>query len=117
MPASPSRSNSSRKTADPARTGVFGVRLREARERIGISQEALAVQAGIDEFSASARISQYETGKHVPRYEIACRLAAALDVSVAYLYAGDDATAALLLRWHAAPESARRSALSALPDV
>lgn len=90
------------------------MRLRQAREKAGISQEALAVQAGIDEFSASARISQYETGKHAPRYEIACRLAAALDVPAAYLYAGDDATASLLLLWHRASESARRSALTAL---
>jgi transcriptional regulator with XRE-family HTH domain len=105
--ASPSQSASS--TGD-----VFGLRLRQARNLVGISQEALAVRAGIDEFSASARISQYETGKHVPRYEIACRLAAALDVPAAYLYAGDDATANLLMLWHRAPESARRAALAAL---
>lgn len=93
---------------------MFGVRLRQARERMGISQEALATSAGIDEFSASARISQYETGKHVPRYEIACRLADVLTVSVAFLYAKDDATAEMLLLWEDAPTAARQRAISAL---
>lgn len=93
---------------------VFGVRLRQARERKAITQEALATLAGIDEFTASARISQYETGKHVPRYEIACRLADALDVPVAFLYAHDEATAQLLMRWQGASVSSRRQALAAL---
>lgn len=93
---------------------MFGVRLRQARERLEITQEALATRAGIDEFSASARISQYETGKHVPRYEIACRLADVLDVPVAFLYSRDDTTAQMLLHWWAAPEAARQQALAAL---
>ena len=79
-----------------------------------MSQEALATAAGIDEFSASARISQYETGKHLPRYEIACRLAGVLKVSVAFLYANDDSTAEMLLLWEAATSSARQRAVKAL---
>ena len=47
----------------------------------------------------SARISQYENGRHLPRYQIAVRLAHALDVPVAYLYTPDDVTAELLLLW------------------
>ena len=93
---------------------LFGVRLRQARERMGISQEALATSAGIDEFSASARISQYETGKHVPRYEIACKLAEVLKVSVAFLYASDEATAKMLILWNDAPPTARQKAVKAL---
>lgn len=93
---------------------MFGTRLRQARERLGISQEALATSAGIDEFSASARISQYETGKHSPRYEIACRLADVLKVSVAFLYARDDSTAELLLRWQDAPLTTRHQAMAIL---
>lgn len=90
---------------------VFGVRLRQARELSEITQEQLATRAGIDEFSASARISQYETGKHVPRYEIACRLADALEIPVAFLYARDDATAEMLLHWQAASAPSRHEAL------
>jgi transcriptional regulator with XRE-family HTH domain len=93
---------------------VFGVRLRQARERLAITQEELAARAGIDEFSASARISQYETGKHVPRYEIACRLAEVLDVPVAFLYARDEATAQLLLHWQAASVALRQQVLANL---
>jgi len=93
---------------------VFGTRLRQARERLGISQETLATTAGIDEFSASARISQYETGKHAPRYEIACKLAEVLGVPVAFLYAGDEATAQLLLLWKAAPAATRQKAIATL---
>jgi transcriptional regulator with XRE-family HTH domain len=81
---------------------------------MGISQEALATRAGIDEFSASARISQYETGKHAPRYEIACKLAEVLKISVAFLYAKDDATAQMLLLWHDAPSAVRQKAVKAL---
>lgn len=93
---------------------MFGCRLRQARERLGLTQEGLAVHAGIDEFTASARISQYETGKHHPRYEIACKLAEALHVPVAFLYARDEPTAQLLLRWQEATPMARRMALAAL---
>ena len=93
---------------------VFGTRLRQARERLGVSQEALAALAGIDEFSASARISQYETSKHTPRYEIACNLADALSVPVAFLYAREDSTAQLLLMWQSASSASRQRALAAL---
>lgn len=106
---------SSKTTAtQPPPSAVFGLRLRQAREHAGISQEALATRAGIDEFSASARISQYETGKHAPKYEIACKLAEVLAVPVAFLYAQDEAAAQLLLLWHAAPPDARQRAIEFL---
>jgi transcriptional regulator with XRE-family HTH domain len=77
------------------RKSPVGNRLREARLAQGISQKALGILAGIDEFSASARINQYERGKHVPDYSIAKRLARALDVPVTFLYADDDELAEL----------------------
>jgi transcriptional regulator with XRE-family HTH domain len=93
---------------------VFGVRLRQARERAGMSQESVATSAGIDEFSASARLSQYETGKHVPRYAIACKLAEVLRVPVSFLYAQEDSVAELLLLWQDAGHGARLKAMAAL---
>lgn len=39
-------------------------RLKEARQRAGLTQERLGVLAGIDEMSASARMNQYERGKY-----------------------------------------------------
>jgi transcriptional regulator with XRE-family HTH domain len=64
----------------------FAWRLKEARQRAGISQKKLGVLAGIDEFSASARINQYERGKHTPEFTTAERLARVLEVPTSYLY-------------------------------
>ena len=38
---------------------TFSIRLKVARKTAGLTQEALGIAAGIDEFSASARIKQY----------------------------------------------------------
>jgi transcriptional regulator with XRE-family HTH domain len=75
---------------------TFAQRLREAREAIGISQKQLGIQAGIDQFVASARINQYERGKHVPDLHTASRLAAELRVPVSFLYEPNDDLAELL---------------------
>jgi transcriptional regulator with XRE-family HTH domain len=78
---------------------LFGVRLKEARLRAGYTQMQLGVAAGIDEGSASARINQYERGKHWPDFGTAERLAAVLDVPAAFFYAREDALAAWILRF------------------
>ena len=78
---------------------VFGRRLREARERIGLPQDRLGVTVGLDEGSASARISRYETGIHEPPFETAERLAKILKVPTAFLYCSDDDLAQLILFW------------------
>lgn len=75
---------------------IIATRLREARERKGFSQKALGIAAGIDEFSASPRINQYERGKHVPDLLTLEKLASVLAVPVAYFLA-DDADLAELL--------------------
>ena len=96
---------------------VFAVRLREARQRAEITQEDLAAAAGIDGFSASARISQYENGKHVPQDAIARNLAKALGIPVAYLYAADDRTAELLLLWGRLSVAQKSSLLEQMKQV
>lgn len=78
---------------------VLGVRLKAARERRGLSQTQLGRMSGIDEASASARITQYEGGKHWPDYATAQRLAAALGVPTALLYCDDDELATVILDW------------------
>lgn len=75
------------------------------------------MKAGIDEMSASVRISQYENGRHLPRYQIAVRLAFGLGVPVAYLYTPDDATAEMLLWWHGIPQAQRAAVLARLPAL
>ena len=87
---------------------VVGNRLREARERLGISQKKLGIKAGIDPSVASPRINQYETGKHVPDIQTAQRLAEVLRVPAPYLYAEDDQLAAWILAYTRATPAARR---------
>lgn len=75
---------------------TFAKRLKEAREAIGVSQKQLGILAGVDEFVASARINQYERGKHLPDLSMAERLAGVLKVPVSFLYEPNDDLAALL---------------------
>ena len=74
-------------------------RLKEARKNSGLSQKELGIRAGIDEFSASPRINQYETGKHVPNYSTLVQLAAVLKVPTPYFYCEDDRLARLILAY------------------
>lgn len=82
---------------------VLSKRLKAARLAAGLSQERLGVLAGIDEMSASARMNQYERGKHAPDHSMVNRLAVVLHVPVAYFYAFTDDEAALLLAFHRLP--------------
>ena len=66
------------------------MRLRQARERLGLPQDKLGVLIGLDEGCSSARISRYETGIHEPAFDIARKLAQVLGVSVTYFYCEDD---------------------------
>lgn len=76
---------------------VFCKRLREAREAAGLSQKSLGIAAGIDRFVASTRVNRYEKGAHEPDLGTAARMAAVLEVPLAYLYAEDERQARLLL--------------------
>ncbi|MGC6389575.1 helix-turn-helix domain-containing protein [Ewingella sp. S1.OA.A_B6] len=75
-------------------------RLKEARLRAGFSQYKLGVLAGIDEASSSARMNQYEKGKHQPDQDTAIRIAQVLDLPLAYFYAEDDELAAVIMSFH-----------------
>lgn len=87
----------------------FAARLREARlrkaatlkgeGRVGYSQERLGIDAGIEEASASARMNQYEQGKHLPDLGLASRLAGLLDVPLAYLFCEEEDLAEVILAY------------------
>jgi transcriptional regulator with XRE-family HTH domain len=79
---------------------IFATRLKEARKRAGLSQERLGVLAGIDEMSASARMNQYERGKHEPHSSLVERLAKVLDVPESFFYEADGNVARLLIFLH-----------------
>ena len=78
---------------------LFGRRLREVRLRANIPQDQLGVAIGLDEGTASARISRYETGTHAPPYDIAARLAEILKIPTVYLYCDDDELARVIEGW------------------
>lgn len=65
-------------------------RLKEARLTKGLSQKNLGILAGIDEFSASSRMNQYERGKHVPDFRTLKSLAGILEVPTAYFYCEEE---------------------------
>ncbi len=78
---------------------VFAHRLKEARLAFGVSQAKLGVLSGMDEFTASARINQYEKGKHYPDYKTAERLAQVLGVPTPFLFTRDDEMAQWILKF------------------
>lgn len=81
-------------------SNIFSIRLRLARKAKNLSQERLGILAGIDESSASARMNQYETGKHVPDFLMATKIADILDVPVSYFYTDNDLIAEMILKIH-----------------
>lgn len=83
----------------PKDRSLIAERLKTARKRLKISQMELGVRAGIDEFSASARINQYERGKHSPDLNTARTLAKVLGIPTAYLYCEDESLAELIARY------------------
>ena len=74
---------------------VLAHRLKQARLRVGLSQEKLGKLAGIDPMSASARMNQYERGKHSPDYQLMCRVAEILKMPVSWFYTVDEEEARL----------------------
>jgi len=79
-----------------APSSVFSKRLRQAREDAGLSQKELGILAGLDTFVASTRVNRYEQGVHAADLATAKRLAKALGVPLAYLYADNDRLARMI---------------------
>ena len=86
---------------------VIAHRLREARVLAGISQKKLGILAEIDEFSASARINQYDRGKHSPEFSTVERLAKILGVPTPFFYCRDDDLAEWVLAYSRLSKRAR----------
>lgn len=96
---------------------LFAIRLKAAREKTGISQMELGVKAGIDEYSASARINQYERGKHTPDYSTAKSLARVLNVSAAYFYAEDEKLAELIIMFANSDSPTQKTVLATVKTL
>ncbi|MRI34286.1 XRE family transcriptional regulator [Endozoicomonas sp. OPT23] len=92
-------------------------RLKTARKAKGISQKNLGILAGIDEFSASARMNHYEKGKHFPDFDTLERIAKILDVPVPYFYCKDDQLAELLVQYGRMPSEKKKKLLTFLAEL
>ncbi len=91
-------------------------RLKELREKAGLSQKKLGILSGIDEFSASPRVNQYEKGKHVPDFLTLQRFAKVLKTPVCYFYAENDDMAQMIRLFGALSNAARSKALKKLTE-
>jgi transcriptional regulator with XRE-family HTH domain len=100
-----------------ARVSIVAERLKEARLHVGISQKQLGIQAGIDDFSASARINQYERGKHMPDLQTLTRLAAVMGVPVPYFYCQDAELAAVIVKFSALGKAQRKRLLGLIGEL
>jgi transcriptional regulator with XRE-family HTH domain len=78
------------------RPSIVIKRLKEARERAGLSQRQLGFKAGM---GVSPSMNQYENDVHGPNLRTVTTIAKALKVPVPYLYCEDDELAAVILRF------------------
>jgi transcriptional regulator with XRE-family HTH domain len=74
---------------------LFTERLKEARNKMKISQKDLGIKIGIDPSSASGRMNHYETGRHMPDLEILKKMAKELDVPINYFFCESEKSAML----------------------
>lgn len=93
---------------------TFQRRLKEARLKRRLSQKELGIQAGLDPFVASARTNRYELGVHEPDMATIERLATALAVPAAYLFAHDDRLARMILAFEQLPAAEKDRLLKAI---
>jgi transcriptional regulator with XRE-family HTH domain len=83
---------------------------------MGIPQDKLGVLIGLDEHTASARISRYESGIHEPPIKTARAMAEALGVPLGYLYCDDDRLAEIILAASELPAHDQEQLLNSLKD-
>ncbi len=93
------------------------MRLRIARKAKGLSQERLGILAGIDESSASARMNQYERGKHVPDFLVASKIAEVLELPTAYFYVEDDLLAEIIQKSYKLNSEQKHKVLVFIQDL
>lgn len=96
---------------NPHQSNTFAYRLKNARKARKLSQEKLGILAGIDENSASARMNQYERGKHFPDFLMIGKIAQALNLPTAYFYAEDDDLSELIQIYSTLNDDMKQSVL------
>ena len=89
-------------------------RLLEARTHKGISQKELGIRLGMELGAASARMNQYEKGRHTPDYPTLKRIADELDVPVAYFYCENPVIAEIVCKLEKLSKKDQKALLSQL---
>ena len=76
---------------------LFSRRLKQAREKAGISQRRLGILMDLEPLSASIRINRYERGARNPAFQTTIRIAKILGVPPSFFYEPRDALADTIL--------------------
>lgn len=92
-------------------------RLKEARLRAGLSQEKLGILAGIDEASASARMNQYEKGRHTPDFNTVMKFAKVLNIPVPFFYTDDNQLAEIIITYALLTENDKKELISKIKTL
>lgn len=93
-------------------TNPIPQRLKDARKRAKLSQKALGIRIGMDESSASARMNQYEKGKHTPDVKTLKLIAEELGVPLQYFFCEDPLSAELAINLNKLSESDKQKVLA-----
>lgn len=93
---------------------VFQQRLRNERLQRQLSLRDLGEKTGLDTGVAGIRINRYEQGVHEPDMAMIERLAAALHVPAAYLFADDEQLARLIVAFDRLDDGDKKRVLSVI---
>ncbi|MDD1796255.1 helix-turn-helix domain-containing protein [Enterovibrio sp. ZSDZ42] len=77
------------------RENPIPIRLKEARQKAGITQKDLGIKIGMEPSSASGRMNHYEKGRHTPDIGTLQRMADELGVPLNYFFCEDEVSAEL----------------------
>lgn len=94
---------------------LVAIRLRHARTTTGLTQRELGIRAGMTAAVASARMNQYEQGRHMPDVATLTKIGRVLGVPLAYFFA-DDELAEVIIRFAEATIATRRAVLRQLRE-
>lgn len=90
------------------------MRLKEARQHVGLSQKELGLRIGLEPGSASSRMNHYEKGRHMPDYETLEKMAKELDVPVAYFFCDNKLSAEIVKLLQKMSEEDKKALLETL---
>jgi transcriptional regulator with XRE-family HTH domain len=94
----------------------FTERLKQARNKMKISQKDLGIKIGIDPSSASGRMNHYETGRHMPDLETLKKMASELNVPVNYFFCESEESATLACLIDKLDDEDKRKLIQSLAD-